>query len=60
MPEQFLTIREVAQTLRFTERTVYDMVRREEICAFKVRSQWRVRRETLEVWLSCKSGGGAA
>ncbi len=49
--EDFLTIREVAQTLRFTERTVYSMVRADEIHAFKVRSQWRVRRESLEGYL---------
>lgn len=52
-----LTIKDVAQRLRLAERTVYAMVQDREIPAFKIRNQWRIRRDAFEAWLVAVSGG---
>jgi excisionase family DNA binding protein len=52
MNDPILTIRDIAQALKLAEKTVYAMASEGEIPAFKVRGQWRVRRNDFEVWLS--------
>jgi excisionase family DNA binding protein len=54
-----LTIKEVAERLRLAERTVYAMVQHREIPAFKIRNQWRFRRDAFECWLEAVSAGGS-
>lgn len=51
MPDEILTIREVAALLRLADKTVYSMAQSGEIPAFKVRGQWRIRRADLDRWL---------
>jgi len=51
MPDEILTLPEVAQLLKVAERTVYTMAQRAEIPAFKVRGQWRFKRLDLDQWI---------
>ena len=57
MPEDILTIREVADYLKITERTLYRLVQEGKLPAFKVGNSWRFRREDLERWISEQSRG---
>lgn len=57
MPGGILTIREVADYLKVTERTLYRLVQDGKLPAFKVGNSWRFRREDLERWISEQSRG---
>ena len=50
MPDEILTLPEVAQLLKVAEKTVYTMAQRQEIPAFKVRGQWRFKRADGAPW----------
>jgi excisionase family DNA binding protein len=50
-PLSFLTIKQVADTLQVSQRTVLLMARRKELPAFKLGGQWRVRESELAKWL---------
>ncbi len=57
MPEtlsagDILTIRQLAEYLMVSEKTVYRMVERSELPALRVGSQWRFRRQDIDVWLN--------
>jgi len=47
-----MTVREVAEVLRVHPATVYRLVRRGVLPGFKLGGNWRVNRESLDVWLS--------
>ena len=51
MPDEVLTIKEVAALLKLAEKTVYAMAQAGEIPAFKIRGQWRIRRADLDEWI---------
>lgn len=51
-----MTIREIANVLQLTEKTVYVMAHGGELPAFKIRGQWRVRRQDFDIWLSQRTG----
>lgn len=57
MPEDILTIRDVADYLKVTERTLYRLVQDGKLPAFKVGNSWRFRRDDLERWISEQSRG---
>lgn len=48
---EILTIREVAALLRVVEKTVYTMAQKSEIPGFKVRGQWRFKRNDIDAWI---------
>jgi excisionase family DNA binding protein len=50
-PLRFLTIKQVADTLQVSQRTVLLMARRKELTAFKLGGQWRIRESELAKWL---------
>jgi excisionase family DNA binding protein len=50
MPDEVLTIKEVAALLKLAEKTVYAMAAG-EIPAFKIRGQWRIKRADLDQWI---------
>ena len=65
MPDEILTIPEVASLLKVAEKTVYTMAQRAQLPAFKVRGQWRFKRVDLDAWIdtqkdasTTKQGGG--
>lgn len=51
MPDEILTLAEVAQMLKVADKTVYTMAQRGEVPAFKVRGQWRFKRDDLDQWI---------
>ncbi len=52
MSDEILTVPEVAALLKVADKTVYTMVQRGELPAFKVRGQWRLRRADLDAWIA--------
>ena len=50
MTDDILTIREVADYLKVTERTLYRLAQEGKIPAFKFGGAWRFRRGDLEQW----------
>ena len=51
MPDEILTLPEIAHLLKVAEKTVYTMAQRGEIPAFKVRGQWRFKRVDIDSWI---------
>lgn len=51
MSTPVLTLPEVAALLRVTERTIYALLARRELPAFKVGGQWRFQRRDLDAWV---------
>lgn len=54
MPDEFLTLPEVALLLKVAEKTVYTMAQKGELPAFKVRGQWRFKRTDLDSWIEAQ------
>ena len=57
MPESqttgdILTIRQLAEYLMVSEKTVYRMLDRNELPAVRVGAQWRFRRQDIDAWLN--------
>lgn len=59
MPDEILTIKEVAALLKLAEMTVCAMANAGELPAFKIRGQWRIRRTELERWMDEQPRGGS-
>ncbi|KAA9361443.1 methylation-associated defense system helix-turn-helix domain-containing protein MAD1 [Ochrobactrum quorumnocens] len=51
MNDEILTLTEVADLLKVAEKTVYTMVKRRDLPAFKVGGQWRFQRTDLLSWI---------
>ncbi len=51
MADDILTIKEVADYLKLTERTLYRLVQEGKIPGFKVGSSWRFKRADIERWI---------
>lgn len=49
--DEILTVPEVASLLKVDPKTVYTMVQRAEMPAFKVRGQWRFQRVDIAKWI---------
>ncbi len=49
LPEVF-TVEEVAAYLKVTERSIYTLLTRGEIPAFKVGGTWRFRLDEIDAW----------
>ncbi|NCC52787.1 MAG: helix-turn-helix domain-containing protein [Spartobacteria bacterium] len=57
-----LTLEEVAEYLRVSERTIYDWVQKGELPGGKLGNTWRFKRDEIEKWVDEKlagPGGGA-
>ncbi len=52
MKDDILTIKEVAEMLKLTEKTAYRLVSEGEIPGFKVGGSWRFSRNKLEKWVA--------
>lgn len=55
-----MTIREVAQFLRLTEKTAYRYAAEGKIPGFKVGGAWRFRKSDIENWIERETHRGAA
>jgi excisionase family DNA binding protein len=54
MPDEILTIVDVAKLLKVADKTVYTMAQNAELPCFKVRGQWRFRREDIDRWIGAQ------
>ena len=64
MPDEILTLPEVAKLLKVAEKTVYAMAQKSQLPAFKVRGQWRFKRVDIDLWIeqqkaNSRSEGGS-
>jgi excisionase family DNA binding protein len=50
-----LTIKEVAEYLKVTERTIYRLAAAKQIPAFKVGGSWRFRQADIDGWIAAQS-----
>lgn len=60
MQEKLLTIDQVAGYLKVDRFTVYRLVAKRKLPAFKVGNQWRFKRKTIDAWLENNSNMSAA
>lgn len=49
-----LTIREVADYLRITEKTAYRLAGNEKLPGFKVGGSWRFRQSEIDAWIEAQ------
>jgi excisionase family DNA binding protein len=54
MIDQILTLKEVAEYLKLTEKTAYRLASEGKLPGFKVGGSWRFKREDLESWIESK------
>ena len=57
---ELMTLKEVANYLRVTKKTIHRLLERRVIPAMKVGRQWRFDRNSIEVWLRLSSANRAA
>lgn len=50
--DPMLKIPEIARRLGVSTTTVYDLVKKGEVPAFKLGSQWMIRESTLTAWIA--------
>jgi excisionase family DNA binding protein len=50
MPDEILTVTELAEYLRVHRTTIYRLLRARKLPAFKVGSDWRFNREHIDEW----------
>jgi excisionase family DNA binding protein len=55
MPEQLLTLEQVADYLNVDKFTVYRLIAARDLPAFKVGNQWRFKKKLIENWLERNS-----
>jgi len=51
MTDEVLTLPEVAQLLKVTDKTVYSLAQKAVLPGFKVGGQWRFKRVDLDAWI---------
>ena len=50
MSEEYLTLKNVADLLKLSEKTIYRLAQAGELPAFKAGGQWRFRRSDIDRW----------
>ena len=51
---RLLTLPEAARLLQVSIRTLHRMIRKNDLPAFKVGGQWRLRESQLTQWIQCR------
>ena len=54
MPDEILTLPEIAHLLKVAEKAVYTMAQKGGLAAFTVRGQSRFRRQDLDSWMAAQ------
>jgi len=57
---EILTIRQIAEYLKVTERTIYRLAAAKKIPAFKVGGTWRFRKADIDGWIAAQSRNAEA
>ena len=52
VPENYLTLKDVAELLKLSEKTIYRLAQQGEIPAFKVGGSWRFRASDIQQWVA--------
>jgi excisionase family DNA binding protein len=52
--DEILTLREVADYLKLTERTLYRLTQEGRLPGFKVGNSWRFRLRDIEAWIEAQ------
>jgi len=52
---EWMTVKQVAEYLQMSDDKIYDMAKKGELPAVKIRQQWRFDREELDNWLKSTS-----
>lgn len=52
---EILTIKDIAEYLKVTERTIYRLAAAKKIPAFKVGGTWRFRKADIDGWIAAQS-----
>lgn len=52
MPEEFMTVEEVAQLLRMSEETVKRLLRGKQLVGYKIGGAWRIDRADFAAYLA--------
>lgn len=55
---EILTLKQVAEFLKVTERTIYRLAAAKKIPAFKVGGAWRFSKAEINQWIQRQSEGG--
>lgn len=55
MPEEIMTLKEVAEYLKLAEKTAYRLAAEGKIPGFKVGGSWRFRKDAIENWIDQKT-----
>lgn len=55
MTDEILTIKELSSYLKTSEKTIYRLLSKNEIPAFKVGTVWRFKKEAIDQWIKEKS-----
>lgn len=56
--DAILTVKQVAEYLKVTERTIYRLAAAKKIPAFKVGGTWRFSKAEISQWIQQQSGDG--
>jgi len=56
MTDQILTIKEVADYLKLTEKTAYRLAAEKKLPGFKVGGSWRFKMSDLQAWIEEQKG----
>jgi excisionase family DNA binding protein len=59
MPNDILTVKEVADYLKVNERTIYRLATNGELPAFRVGASWRFRLNEIDSWITEQSKQGS-
>lgn len=51
MNDEIMTIKEVAKYLKMNEKTIYNLIKKKEIPAFKVGGNWRFKKSIIDKWI---------
>ena len=51
MVSDIMTLREVADYLKVNKQTIYRMLIAKQIPSFKVRSEWRFKKDAIDEWI---------
>lgn len=54
MDSDIMTIREIAEYLKLTEKTAYRLTAEGKIPGFKVGGAWRFKRSDIDAWIETK------
>ena len=51
MNEEIMTIKEVAKYLKMNEKTIYNLIKKKELPAFKLGGNWRFKKSIIDKWI---------